>query len=240
VRSREGDHKGAAEHEKNTMFAVIKTGGKQYKVSRNDVITIEKLYAEAGDTVAFETVLMVGGDTTVIGTPTVKGATVAGSVVEQARGPKVISFFKRRRQNSKRKKGHRQDLTVVRITDIFTNGEKVDVTVKAAPAAAAVVAAAAKPAKAAKADAGAIDDSNLSLIAGIGPTIEKKLRAAGITTWTQISKWTAGDVETWNTELKLGGRVTREEWVEQAKELLAGKPPRAKVDQAEKASGKDL
>ncbi len=228
------------------MFAVIKTGGKQYKVSRNDVITVEKLHAEPGDTVAFETVLMVGGDTTVIGTPTVKGATVAGSVVEQGRGPKVISFFKRRRQNSKRKKGHRQDLTVVRITDIFTKGEKVDVTQRAAPvAAAAVVAAAAAPkAKAPKAEtaapAAAIDDSNLSLIAGIGPTIEKKLRAAGITTWTQISQWSAEDVEKWNTELKLGGRATREEWVEQARELLAGKPPRAKVDQAEKASGKDL
>ncbi len=223
------------------MFAVIKTGGKQYKVSRNDIITIEKLHAEAGDTVAFETVLLVGGETTVIGTPTVKGATVAGSVVEQARGPKVISFFKRRRQNSKRKKGHRQDLTVVRITDIFTNGEKVDVTARAAAvAAASVVAAAAKPAKAPKAEKGAVDDSNLSLIAGIGPTIEKKLRAAGVNTWTEISKWAEADVEKWNTELKLGGRATREEWVEQAKELLAGKPPRAKVDQAEKASGKDL
>jgi large subunit ribosomal protein L21 len=225
------------------MFAVIKTGGKQYKVSRNDVITVEKLHAEPGDTVAFETVLMVGGETTVIGSPTVKGATVAGNVVEQARGPKVISFFKRRRQNSKRKKGHRQDLTIVRITDIFTNGEKVDATKRAAPVAAvaaaavAAVAAAPKAPKAAKAE---IDDSNLSLIAGIGPTIEKKLRAAGVTTWTQISKWTEADVEKWNTELKLGGRATREEWVEQAKELLAGKPPRAKVDQAEKASGKDL
>jgi large subunit ribosomal protein L21 len=209
------------------MFAVIKTGGKQYKVSRNDVITVEKLHAEAGDTVAFETVLMLGGDTTIVGTPTVKGATVAGSVVDQARGPKVISFFKRRRQNSKRKKGHRQDLTIVRITDIFTNGEKVDVSVKAAPVAA-------------KAASGGIDDSNLSLIAGIGPTIEKKLRAAGITGWSQIATWTEADVEKWNADLKLGGRVTREEWVEQAKELLAGKPPRAKVDQAEKASGKDL
>jgi large subunit ribosomal protein L21 len=221
-----------AEHERNTMFAVIKTGGKQYKVSRNDVITIEKLHAEAGDTVAFETVLMVGGETTVIGTPTVKGATVAGAVVQQARGPKVISFVKRRRQNSKRKKGHRQDLTIVRITDIFTNGEKVDVTVKAAP----VVGMAALAASV----SGGIDDSNLSLIAGIGPTIEKKLRAAGITSWTQISKWTEADLDKWNTELKLAGRATREEWVEQANELLAGKPPRAKTDKAELASGKDL
>ncbi len=222
------------------MFAVIKTGGKQYKVSRNDVITVEKLHAEPGDTVAFEHVLLVGGETTVIGSPLVKGATVAASVVEQARGPKVISFFKRRRQNSKRKKGHRQDLTIVRITDIFTNGEKVDVSKKAAPVAAAAAVAAVAAPKAAKAAASGTDESNLSLIAGIGPTIEKKLRAAGIQTWSEIAAWTDADIEKWNTELKLNGRATREEWVEQAKELLAGKPPRAKVDQAEKASGKDL
>lgn len=253
------------------MFAVIKTGGKQYKVSRNDVITVEKLSGEPGDTIAFGEVMLVGGDTTVIGTPLVKGATVAGAVVEQARGPKVISFFKRRRQNSKRKKGHRQDLTIVRITDIFTNGEKVDVSKRASapaqpsaasqPAATASaqpaavsepVAAKAKPAKAPKATDKAAekpaeaaapadrDETNLSLIAGVGPAMEKKLRAAGVTTWSQIAAWTEADIETWNGELKLGGRIARDEWVEQAKELLAGKPPRAKVDQAEKASGKDL
>lgn len=115
------------------MFAVIKTGGKQYKVAAQDVITIEKLTAEPGDVVAFETVLMIGGETTVVGTPTVTGATVAGEVVEQARGPKVISFKKRRRQNSKRKKGHRQDLTVVRITDILTDGRKPAARAKAEP-----------------------------------------------------------------------------------------------------------
>jgi large subunit ribosomal protein L21 len=221
----------------NAMFAVIKTGGKQYKVSRNDVITIEKLRAEPGDTVAFEHVLMLGGDTTEIGSPTVPGATVAGTVVEQARGPKVISFKKRRRQNSKRKKGHRQDLTVVRITDILTGGATVDVTRRTDTA---VVAATAVAAVAAAATVAAgRDESNLSLIAGIGPTIEKKLRAAGIERWSQIAAWTEEDITRWNTELKLGGRATREEWVAQAKELLDGKPPRAKVDQAEKSSGED-
>jgi large subunit ribosomal protein L21 len=93
---------------------------------------------------------------------------------------------------------------------------------------------------AATAASGGMDESNLSLIAGIGPTIEKKLRAAGITTWTQIAGWTEEDLAKWNTELKLANRAVREEWVEQAKELLAGKPPRAKADQAELASGKDL
>lgn len=225
------------------MFAVIKTGGKQYKVAVNDVITIERLAGEAGDIIAFDQVLMLGGDKPEVGAPTVKGATVAGELTEQARGPKVISFKKRRRQNSKRKKGHRQDLTIVRITEILTGGKKPS-GVKAATAVAAVAAAAgaaAKPAKAAPAAAsGARDESNLSLIAGIGPTIEKKLRAAGITTWSQIAAWSEADIARWDEELALRGRATREEWVEQARELLAGKPPRAKADQAELASGKDL
>jgi large subunit ribosomal protein L21 len=100
------------------MFAVIKTGGKQYKVAANDKITVEKLEAEAGSVVTFNEVLMLGGDAPVVGAPTVAGATVTAEVVEQARGPKVIAFKKRRRKNSRRKHGHRQDLTVVKITAI--------------------------------------------------------------------------------------------------------------------------
>jgi large subunit ribosomal protein L21 len=220
------------------MFAVIKTGGKQYKVSRNDVITVEKLHAEAGDTVAFETVLMLGGETTVVGTPTVAGATVAGAVVEQGRGPKVISFFKRRRQNSKRKKGHRQDLTIVRITDIFTNGEKVDVSVKAAPVADDAPAPKAKAAKA----KGSVDiNDNISLIDGLSTAMEKKMRAThpGISL-KDIAAWTEADIAKFDEEFKLKGRITREEWPVQAQELLDGKPPRAEVDRKEWESGKDL
>ncbi|MBL8572440.1 MAG: 50S ribosomal protein L21 [Hyphomicrobiaceae bacterium] len=97
------------------MFAVIKTGGKQYKVAANDVITIEKLDQEAGAKVVFDEVLMVN---TTIGAPTVAGASVLAEVVEQTRGPKVIAFKKRRRKNSRRKRGHRQDLTIVKITEI--------------------------------------------------------------------------------------------------------------------------
>lgn len=101
------------------MFAVIKTGGKQYKVAADDVFEIEKIEAEAGETVTFDEVLMVGGEAGVtVGTPRVAGASVTAEVVEQTRGPKVISFKKRRRQNSKRKRGHRQELTVVKITGI--------------------------------------------------------------------------------------------------------------------------
>ncbi|MBW9088169.1 50S ribosomal protein L21 [Rhizobium wenxiniae] len=102
------------------MFAVIKTGGKQYRVAANDVLTIEKLEVEAGAVVEFNEVLVVGvGADAKIGAPFVSGATVKAEVVEHNRGKKVISFKKRRRQNSKRIRGHRQHHTVVRITDIL-------------------------------------------------------------------------------------------------------------------------
>lgn len=101
------------------MFAVIKTGGKQYRVAPDDTLEIERLDAAAGETVTFSEVLLVGSDgTTTVGSPTVAGASVAAEVLEQTRGPKVIAFKKRRRKNSRRKRGHRQDLTLVRITEI--------------------------------------------------------------------------------------------------------------------------
>ncbi|GAB4393242.1 MAG: hypothetical protein Tsb0032_11900 [Kiloniellaceae bacterium] len=107
------------------MFAVIKTGGKQYKVAKDDVIVVEKLDGETGEVVAFESVLMVGeGADTKAGAPFVEGVCVAGEVVEQTRGDKVLVFKKKRRQNYRRTKGHRQDLTVVKITDILTDGKK--------------------------------------------------------------------------------------------------------------------
>ena len=102
------------------MFAVIKTGGKQYRVTAKDLLKVEKVDGEPGQTIQFGEVLMVGGDTITVGTPTVVGATVAAEVVEQGRGPKVIAFKKRRRKNSRRKRGHRQELTTVRITEIRT------------------------------------------------------------------------------------------------------------------------
>ena len=223
------------------MFAVIKTGGKQFRVATNDRITIAKLEGNPGDTVAFGSVLMLtDGEKSTIGAPFLGDITVAGEIVEQARGEKVIAFKKRRRQNSKRKRGFRAELTVVRITDILTGGKKPEMKKgEAAPVAlkAGSEAVKGKSTKAAKAEG--LDASNLSLISGVGPTIEKKLRAAGITSWNDIASWTEADIAKWDEELKLRGRATREEWVEQAKELLAGKPPRAKADQAELASGED-
>ncbi len=101
------------------MYAVIKTGGKQYRVAPADVITIERLDGDNGSTVEFTEVLLIGGNgTPTVGTPTISGAKVTAELVEQTRGPKLIAFKKRRRKNSRRKKGHRQDLTKVRITNI--------------------------------------------------------------------------------------------------------------------------
>lgn len=118
------------------MFAVIKTGGKQYRVAANDVITIEKLAGEAGDIVQFGEVLAFGeGETATFGAPFVEGATVTAEVVKQGRAKTVIAFKKRRRQNSRRKHGHRQHETTVRISEILTGGDKP--AKKAAPKAAA-------------------------------------------------------------------------------------------------------
>jgi large subunit ribosomal protein L21 len=101
------------------MYAVIKTGGKQYRVAPNEVLTIEKVAGEAGATVEFAEVLMLGGDTPKVGTPGVAGAKVTAEIVEQGRAPKVIAFKKRRRKNSRRTRGHRQQQTTVRIKDII-------------------------------------------------------------------------------------------------------------------------
>jgi large subunit ribosomal protein L21 len=107
------------------MFAIIKTGGKQYKVAANQVIEVERLDGDAGAKVAFDDVLMIGdGDSVVLGVPTVAGASVTGEVVKQSRGDKVYAFKKRRRQNSKRIRGHRQQLTQVRIVEILAEGKK--------------------------------------------------------------------------------------------------------------------
>jgi large subunit ribosomal protein L21 len=104
------------------MFAVIKTGGKQYRVAAQDVLEIDEIEGQPGETIKFEEVLLIGGDAVTLGAPTVAGALVAAEVVEQGRGPKIIAFKKRRRKNSRRKRGHRQEFTRVRITEIRTEG----------------------------------------------------------------------------------------------------------------------
>ncbi len=115
------------------MYAVIRTGGKQYKVAEKQTLVVEKLAGAAGDAVSFDSVLMIGdGEETTVGTPYVAGATVTAEVVEQSRAAKIVVFKKKRRKNYRRHKGHRQEQTVLRITEILTGGKAL---AQAAPAA---------------------------------------------------------------------------------------------------------
>jgi large subunit ribosomal protein L21 len=130
------------------MYAVVKTGGKQYRVAKDDVLTIEKLDGEAGAVIELEEVLAINdGKGLTIGTPMIDGARVAATVLEQKKGEKVLIFKKKRRQNYRRTKGHRQQLTVIRISDILAKGQKA-AAAKAAPAADADAPAKKAPAKA--------------------------------------------------------------------------------------------
>jgi large subunit ribosomal protein L21 len=203
------------------MYAVIKTGGKQYRVAANDKILIEKLEGVAGDRVTFDQVLMVANGADVhIGAPVVSGASVVGEIAAQEKADTVYIFKKRRRKHYRRRNGHRQLLTSVTITDILTDGAK--------PAAKAKVV---KPvAVAAPVADGKSDD--ISLIGGIGPKMEAGMRELGYNTFAAIAAMSADDIEKAETHLKQKGRFAREEWIEQAKELLDGKPPRAKTDRA--------
>jgi large subunit ribosomal protein L21 len=115
------------------MFAVIKAGGKQYRVAAEDVIRIDGIDREPGDIVEFGEVLMLGGDNIQVGAPTISGATVAGEVLQHTRGEKVIAFKKRRRKNSRRKRGYRHDFTMIRITEILTDGQKPSKVAKPRP-----------------------------------------------------------------------------------------------------------
>ncbi len=235
------------------MFAVLKTGGKQYKVQAGDMLRVERIAASAGETVQFNEVLMLGGDNPQVGAPMIEDAGVQAEVVDQIKGEKVIHFVKRRRKHSsKRTKGHRQKLTLVKITEILASGaDKSGVaaaigtgSVSAAAVAAITGASAdaapakkAKKAKVAKADApkaekaekpakakkaAATDGDDLSTISGVGPVIVGKLHAEGITTFAQIAAWTDADVEAIEEKLSFKGRVGREDWIAQAIELAKG------------------
>jgi large subunit ribosomal protein L21 len=229
------------------MFAVLKTGGKQYKVQSGDTLRVEKLAADAGETVQFNEILMLGGDKPVVGAPLVADAGVQAEVVDQIKGDKLIHFVKRRRKHgSQRTKGHRQKLTLIRVTEILAKGADKS-GVKAAIGAgsvSAVAVAAAAPKKAAKkaepkaakkaepkaepkkaavkpaAKAAGADD--LKQLSGVGPALEKKLHAAGVTTFAQVAAWTEADVAAMDEQLSFKGRIEREGWIEQAKELAKG------------------
>jgi large subunit ribosomal protein L21 len=226
------------------MFAVLKTGGKQYKVQAGDVVRVERLAAEAGETVQFNDILMLGGDTPSVGSPMITGAAVQATVIDQIKGEKLIHYVKRRRKHSsQRTKGHRQKLTLIRVTEILASGaDKTGVKAaigtgslsaadKAAMAPASnkgaapkvAVAAAAKPAapKAAK-EAVAAGGDDLKKLSGVGPALEKKLHEAGVTSFAQIAAWGADDIAAFDEKLNFKGRIEREGWVDQAKALIAG------------------
>jgi large subunit ribosomal protein L21 len=194
----------------DTMFAVLKTGGKQYKVASGDVLRVEKLAADAGEKIQFNEILMVGST---VGAPFVAGAAVQAEVIDQIKGDKVINFVKRRRKHSsKRTVGHRQQLTLVRITDILESGADksgVKAAIGAGSAPKAAAPAAPKAAKAAPAAAAAGAD-DLTAITGVGPAAAKKLNEAGITTYAQLAAVDAASFE---------AVKVKPEWVEQAKEL---------------------
>ena len=224
------------------MFAVLKTGGKQYKVQSGDMLRVEKLAADAGETIQFNEILMLGGDAPVIGAPFVADAAVQAEVIDQVKGDKVINFVKRRRKHSsQRTKGHRQKLTLVRVTEILNSGaDKSGVKAalgagsvsKSAIAAVVEPASKAKTAKPAAAKATEVKPAapkagkvaaggDLKKLSGVGPALEKKLIAAGVTSLEQVAAWTEADVTKIDEELSFKGRIEREGWIAQAKELTA-------------------
>jgi len=187
------------------MFAVLKTGGKQYKVQAGDILRVEKLAADAGETIQFDEVLMLGGDAPVVGAPLVDGAAVKAEVIDQIKGEKLIHFVKRRRKHSsKRTKGHRQKLTLIKITEILASG-----ATKAAPKAAAKAAPKAAPAAATGAD-------DLTQLTGVGPAAAKKLNDAGLTSFAQIAALSDDDIA------GIDAVKVKPEWVAQAKDLAKG------------------
>ena len=216
------------------MFAVIKTGGKQYRVAANDVLKIEKVSGEVGDIVEIGQVLAHGeGDKVVIGAPVVEGASVAAEIVEQGKARTVIAFKKRRRQNSRRKIGHRQLLTTVRISEILTDGAKP--SRKAAPKAKAKAEAKVEDKAAAKAETKADDKAaakaaaplfkapkgepdDLTVIKGIGPVAAEQLKEQGIVTFAQIAKLSDADVKKIDEAMPFSADQIKD-WRDQAKEL---------------------
>jgi large subunit ribosomal protein L21 len=219
------------------MFAVLKTGGKQYKVQSGDILRVEKLAADAGETIQFNEVLMLGGDKTVVGAPFVKDAGVQAEVVDQIKGEKTINYVKRRRKHSsQRTKGHRQKLTLIKVTDILSSGADKSgvkaamgagsvssVAVAAAtPKKATAKAAAPKKAAAAPKKAATAGGDDLKQLSGVGPALEKKLHAAGVTTFAQVAAWTEADVAAMDEKLSFKGRIEREGWIAQAAELAKG------------------
>jgi large subunit ribosomal protein L21 len=181
------------------MFAVIKTGGKQYRVAQDDLIVVEKLAGEAGETLVFGEVLMISdGNNVEMGAPVIGGAQVVGEVVEQRRGAKIIIFKKKQRNTYRRKKGHRQHETVVKITEILAKGGKAATEKKAAPAPKA-----------------AEGGDNLSKLSGVGKVMATKLNEEGFTTFAQLAAITDEQFAALDEKI-FKGRVPKDQLVAEA------------------------
>lgn len=231
------------------MFAVIKTGGKQYRVAAEDILTVEKLPGQPGEIIVIDSVLAVGeGENVTIGAPLVEGASVAAEVIAQAKGPKVIAFKKRRRQNSRRKRGHRQWLTTVRISEILINGAKPSKKAAEKPSAAEAKKPAveaeetAKVKKEAPAEVSAPkkteagkkqkeeeapaplftapkgEADDLTKIKGIGPVAAGQLKEQGLMTFAQLAALTDEDIAKMDDLMPFSADQIKS-WREQAKEL---------------------
>lgn len=239
----------AGKKKEDDMFAVLKTGGKQYRVQSGDVLRVEKLAAEAGDKVQFNDILMIGST---IGSPLVTGAGVVAEVIDTIKADKVITYHKRRRKHSsQRTRGHRQQLTLLRVTDLLESGAETS-DVKAAVGAAlarrdahgvageavangaAIGAAKAQPAaEAPRAEptrpANLLDAArdgqpdDLKLIDGVGPVLEELLHKNGVYHFDQIVAWNAREIAFIEDQIDFKGRITREKWKQQAKKLAAQK-----------------
>ncbi len=193
------------------MYAVIKTGGKQHRVVEGETLKVEKIEVATGDTVQFDDVLLVSnGDDVTIGTPVVAGAAVKAEVVAHGRGEKVRIIKFRRRKHSMKRQGHRQWFTEIKITEIVADGAK------AAPKKAAASKAAPKKA------AASTDGDDLGKITGVGPVMVKKLNEAGITTYAEIAAWSPEQAAEIDEKLGLKGRIERDDWIAQTKELMKG------------------
>ena len=234
------------------MFAIFKTGGKQYRVAAEDKISVMALPGALGDVISFNEVLALSDASgTHIGSPLVAGASVAAEIIGHKRAAKSIAFKKRRRQNSKRKRGHRQEMTQVRIMEFLTGGARpsakaatpvatdhdhAGIAANAAASVAAAKAAGLDTTKFQKLDKAIGEADDLELIGGVGPTIAKKLYALGIHHFWQVVAMNQADIDGIEHEVGFKGRAERDHWREQAGELMAGKGPRAKVDQKRAAT----
>jgi len=217
------------------MYAVFKTGGKQYRATAGDILKVEKIEAETGSTIDLDNVLMVGeGSDVQVGSPYLEGASVTAKVLEQGRHDKIMIIKFQRRKHHRKQMGHRQYYTCIQIEDVVTGGKKASkktVAKKAAPKKTPAKKAAPKKAAAKVAtDAptlrfldAAIDGKadDLKKISGVGPVLEGKLNDLGIYHYSQIAAFTAEEIAQVDEVLNFKGRIDRDDWVGQAKAFIA-------------------